>query len=102
MFQYPIKVYYLAETGTPAPVKMGVSVPKKKFKKATDRNLLKRRMREAFRLQRPEEPPLCELFTMWVYIAREKEPYGKIEKATQKLWQQLITIKAEGVNKEEQ
>jgi ribonuclease P protein component len=36
------------------PSKMAVSVPKRLFKRAVDRNLLKRRIREAYRLQKPE------------------------------------------------
>ena len=35
------------------PLKMAVSVPKRLFKRAVDRNLLKRRIREAYRLQKP-------------------------------------------------
>jgi len=33
---------------------MAVSVPKRLFKRAVDRNLLKRIIREAYRLQKPE------------------------------------------------
>jgi len=33
---------------------MAVSVPKRLFKRAVDRNLLKRRIREAYRKQKPE------------------------------------------------
>jgi ribonuclease P protein component len=36
----------------PCPVSMAVSVPKRLFKKAVDRNLLKRRIREAYRLNK--------------------------------------------------
>ncbi len=37
---------------------MAVSVPKRLFKKAVDRNLLKRRIREAYRLNKTD---LCDL-----------------------------------------
>ncbi len=33
---------------------MAVSVPKRIFKRAVDRNLLKRRVREAYRMQKPD------------------------------------------------
>ncbi len=33
---------------------MAVSVPKRLFKRAVDRNLLKRRIRESYRMQKPE------------------------------------------------
>jgi ribonuclease P protein component len=38
----------------PCPVSMAVSVPKRLFKKAVDRNLLKRRIREAYRLNKSD------------------------------------------------
>lgn len=33
---------------------MAVSVPKRLYKRAVDRNLLKRRIREAYRMQKPD------------------------------------------------
>lgn len=41
----------MPDTAIPA---MAVSVPKRLFKKAVDRNLLKRRIREAYRLNRAD------------------------------------------------
>ena len=46
-FRYPLKVHFAAVEGTGD---FGVSVPKRLFKRAVKRNLLKRRVREAFRL----------------------------------------------------
>jgi ribonuclease P protein component len=53
---YPYRVSYLfvsdqAET----PVKVVINVSKKRYKRAVDRNLLKRRTREVYRLQKQEE-----------------------------------------------
>jgi len=53
-FQSPYKVFWL-NIDAPAgayPSCFAVSVPKKRFKKAVVRNLLKRRTREAFRLNK--------------------------------------------------
>jgi len=53
---YPFRVSYIF-IDEPAPVKAQVviNVPKKRYKRATDRNLLKRRIREAYRLNKQEE-----------------------------------------------
>ncbi len=102
LFQYPIKVFYLYTQTAPANVQMAVSVPKKKFKKATDRNLIKRRMREAFRCTRPETAPASSLVTMWVYIGKEEESYDKIASASRKLWQKLITIQSHGTETQQE
>ena len=47
---YPYRVVWLEhEPGTKYPAQILISVSKKKFKKAVDRNLIKRRTREAYR-----------------------------------------------------
>lgn len=51
----PLVVYHQIQNNKeqdPFPLKMGVSVGAKYFKKAVDRNLMKRRIREAFRQQK--------------------------------------------------
>lgn len=75
-----------AETG----VKALFVVPKKKFRDANDRNKLKRRMREAYRLQKAEFYQTFKAennsFTVgFIYYANQAETYTIIAKAIKKL-----------------
>lgn len=50
---FPLRMVYLqTEHRSDFPAQVGVSVPKRNFKKAPDRNRLKRLMRETYRLQK--------------------------------------------------
>ena len=55
-FVFPFKVMYQLVEPVSAlyPIQLGVSVPKKIFKRAVDRNIMKRRMREIYRLNKIE------------------------------------------------
>ena len=52
--QYPLRLIWLEkkEKEGDFPIQLAVSVPKKKFKKAYQRNRIKRQIKEAYRLQR--------------------------------------------------
>jgi len=88
---YPLKVVWKFEQLLPqVPAQVVFSVPKRLFKKAHDRNLLKRRMREAYRFHKHELYSLLqqnELQTamMIVYIAKEELEFEEIEKAMIKI-----------------
>jgi ribonuclease P protein component len=51
-FIYPFKVQWKISDNQKQQIKIAFSVPKKIFKRANKRNLIKRRMREAYRLSR--------------------------------------------------
>ena len=73
----PYRVYYLdmsdGETQT-----VIISVPKKLFKRAVRRNLIRRRTREALRLMKEEYPALDGRHLMLVYTATEILDYAAI------------------------
>ncbi len=62
------------------PVKVAFSVPKRLFKKAVTRNLLKRRMREAYRKHKILKSSNEETYALiFIYSARKINPYAEIE-----------------------
>lgn len=79
LFKYPFKVYYKpGEADAPRYV---VSVPKKSFKRAVWRNTLKRRTREAIRLNQTAVLGGFKADYLFVYIARDERPFEEIQAA---------------------
>jgi ribonuclease P protein component len=82
---YPFRVLWRQLTEGDPGLKFAISVPKKNFKRAVDRNLLKRRTREAFRLQKPVIAGILEeksksLSLFLIYTSNEIKDYKTIEK----------------------
>lgn len=75
LFRYPLKVHYQAGAGD-----FGVSVPKRLFKRAVRRNLLKRRVREAYRLNKDRLGERSYDIFIY-YVGKQAEDYGRIEKS---------------------
>ncbi len=94
--QYPLRLFWLPlpQDRMDAPVQAAFSVPRRKFKRAVDRNRIKRQMREAYRLQKPAlyrrlegHPDACAL--MLLYVGKEKLPYADIQRAMRKAIRRL-------------
>lgn len=93
--KYPLRLVYVENTEPNAEViKMGVSVSKKYFKKAVDRNYFKRILRETYRLNKAillENNEKNYAF-MFFYQTKERLSYTEIELKTKQLFQKFNEI----------
>lgn len=93
--KFPLRMVWVIQSdGSPIPEKskMAVSVPKKKIKKAVHRNLLKRRMREAWRMNRnpiiiPEKNYTIEV--LFIYYGPTVIDFKAIQRSMKFLIEQL-------------
>lgn len=104
LFVFPLKAVYL-ETAlkTEFPAQVAFAVSKKSFKRAVMRNLLKRRMREAFRLNKNQfydEISGKQIALFLIYTSKTEETYPAIESATKKVIKRVLKeLKSESVQK---
>ena len=93
--KYPLRLVYVENTEANAEViKMGVSVSKKYFKKAVDRNYFKRILRETYRLNKAillENNDKNYAF-MFFYQTKDRLSYAEIELKTKQLFQKFNEI----------
>lgn len=87
---YPLRVVYLpVEETLSVPVSFLVSVPKKKFKRAVKRNLVKRQVREAYRVRKQglyDALTLSgkQLLVAFIYLDKEIASFSEMEKSMTK------------------
>jgi ribonuclease P protein component len=91
--QFPIKlIYKLSEFESPFPVRAMFVVPKKKHKRANKRNIIKRRMREVYRLNKQvlyDSFKNSKYDIMFVYLSTEESEYSLIEDKMKLLIKQI-------------
>jgi ribonuclease P protein component len=87
---YPLRLVWLKveEPKGDSPVQFALSVPKKSFKSAVARNRLRRKVREAWRLNKHRlfqklEGREWQFAFMVIYTAKEDLPFQQIEEAMQ-------------------
>lgn len=95
IFKHPFTARYLLIDKRDSVHKFAASVPKRNFKKAVDRNHIKRLIREAYRLNKALLPLQYletkdkTLIIMFIYIDKQKNEFSLIEKAMKYLLNQL-------------
>jgi ribonuclease P protein component len=98
--QFPFKLVYSYSPYDLSPVKIAISVPKKIYKRAVKRNFIRRRIREAYRLNKHVIHKVVEqkitLNIIVIYVSPNIASYAKIEK---KLIEILSTL-AERIKKD--
>jgi len=94
---YPLLARYVLNTQNEidSTIMFGVSVPKRRFKKAVDRNRIKRLVKEAYRLQKHHLQEVLDqnhlsMAVMVVFTGDEVLQFADINKAVQKLIYRLV------------
>jgi ribonuclease P protein component len=98
VFSYPMRVVFQpqisaeedSDIATQNPTQVLFSVPKRQFKHAVDRNLIRRRMKEAYRLHKQL---LTGNFNIaFIYIGKGIEDYKTIEKGMKSALKKMISV----------
>ncbi len=100
LMAYPARVQYLlVDAVDDAPCKILFSVPKKRFKRAVKRNLIRRKMKEAWRLNKqllyPHVPEGQQLLIALIYLDKAVLPYPSVLKGILKAIDKLTETMAE-------
>ena len=94
---FPLRVQYLmVPRQDEAAAQLLISVPKKRFKRAVKRNLLKRRIRESYRLHKHQlyasVPSHQTLLIAYIYTDNKIHDFRTIEKAVEKSINKLVKM----------
>jgi ribonuclease P protein component len=94
---FPFKVIYSFVDVSDSPLKVLITIPRNKQKKATDRNRIKRQTKESWRLQchsliEAVENTQNTLMVALIYVHNKQLNYSEINKSLEKTFSKLIQI----------
>ena len=88
--KYPLKLIYLPLDKALTPSQVLISVPKKKLKRAVDRNRIKRLIRESYRMEKHQLSSVDRSFSLAIiYMGQELTTYNQIRPLVAALLKQL-------------
>jgi len=99
--KYPIRLVYLETKNSENPFQISVSVSKKHFKRAVDRNYIKRILREAYRLNQHllKENQNKNYIFMLLYQSEIRLPFEEINRKTIELFKKFRSTAFADTNK---
>ena len=91
-FVYPFRYVWFAEADEIPSVEVLSTVPKKSHKRANKRNLLRRRTKEAYRLQKQtlKNGSPANLDLALIYSSKEVLPYKTIQNAVRRILETVV------------
>lgn len=91
---YPLLIFYKVNPNTNKLIRAAFTVSKKNYKRAVDRNRIKRLMREAHRLNKSilydYFPENTQVDLIYVYIGKEILSFAQIEEKTKNFIAKLV------------
>ena len=90
-YLYPFKVFFMPHPDQEQRAhQILITVSRKLFTKAVDRNQIKRRMREAYRLNKPFPEIPKKLVIAYIYSVKEKLPAAQLKERLGKTFKRLL------------
>lgn len=98
---YPLKLIYIRIENQEVSIKAGVTVPKRNFKSAVDRNKVKRLLREAYRRNKAVvfNNTDANFAFLFLYLGKEMPSFGQLD---EKMKQVLNKFKVQNNEKNNQ
>ncbi|HEX6916409.1 MAG TPA: ribonuclease P protein component [Chitinophagaceae bacterium] len=97
---HPLRLVYLRTVDMNCPVKAGVTVSTRNFKKAVERNRIKRLVREAYRLNKPRLLDHLtgkghQLAVFFIYTGKDLPSFTELNEKMQVILNKLIRANSE-------